>query len=54
LRIGKLQKSQRIEAGAASVTFAGLQLPAGAARVQGTIERNGQSAGVHYVDLNQH
>jgi arylsulfatase A-like enzyme len=54
LQIGKLQKSQRIEAGAASVTFAGLQLPAGAHQVQGTIEGQGQAAGVHYVDLSVH
>lgn len=54
LQIGKLQKSQRLEAGAASVTFSGLQLPAGTHRVQGTIESKGQAAGVHYVDLSMH
>jgi arylsulfatase A-like enzyme len=54
LQVGKLQKSQRLEAGAASVTFSGLQLPAGTHRVQGTFESKGQSAGVHYVDLSLH
>ncbi len=51
LRIGDVEKSQPLAAGATSVTFADVELPAGTQRVTGAIGHDGKVTGAHYVDL---
>ena len=51
LQVGAVSLSQSLAAGADSVTFRDVRLPAGTARVQGTIQHGEKSVGAHYVDL---
>ena len=51
LRIGDVELSQPLVAGAKSATFRSVMLPAGTARVVATVERDAKAVGAHYVDL---
>jgi arylsulfatase A-like enzyme len=51
VRIGELEKAIPLETGATSATFPGVELSIGTARVQGTVQSDGNEVGVHYVDL---
>jgi len=51
LRIGEVEKSATVPAGQDRITFAEMSLSHGTVRVEGTIDADGQRAGVHYVDL---
>ncbi|MEX2111764.1 MAG: arylsulfatase [Pirellulales bacterium] len=52
LRIGDVEQSQSLEAGATSATFSSVEVPAGTQPVTGAVEHDGKVVGAHYVDLN--
>jgi hypothetical protein len=51
LRIGKVELVQPLAVGTDRLTFKGLRLEPGQARVEATVEHAGSESGAHYVDL---
>jgi arylsulfatase A-like enzyme len=51
LRIGTTEMTRPLSAGLEQATFESVQLEAGEARVEASVERGGITAGAHYVDL---
>jgi arylsulfatase A-like enzyme len=51
LRVGELEKTEMLPAGAERVTYSDVQLPKGVMKVEGAVERGDGWVGVHYIDL---